>query len=84
MHLTGDICGARVEARREDREVVIRVGDETCSPAEIDSLSVPHADLTGTTSVGGFVFDSTALAALKQFAAAATLAAQAELCSQPA
>lgn len=84
MHLTGEICGARVEARREDRDVLIQIGDETCSPAEIEALSVTRADWTGTTSLGGFVFDSTALAALKQFAAAASLAAQAERCSQPA
>ena len=86
MHLTGEICGASIDARREAPDILIRIGDITCSPAEVDALAVPIADWTGTLRLGGFAFDSTALSALdstalsalKQFAAAATLAAQAE------
>lgn len=78
MHLTGEICGAPVDAPREGRDVLIQVGDETFSPEEIDSLSVSRADWTDAARIGGFVFDHAALLALKQFAAAACLAAGAE------
>ena len=83
MHLTGEICGAGIEARSEGHDVVVRIGDSAYSPAEIDALSVASADWTETVCLGGFVFDSAALAALKQFAAAADLAAQAERSSVP-
>lgn len=83
MHLTGEICGASIDARREGPSILIRIGDVICSPGEIDALSVPTADWMGTLRLGGFAFDSTALSALKQFAAAATLAAEAEESSTP-
>lgn len=78
MQLDGEICGARVEAWGTDAHVAIRVGDETYSPSEIDALAVSHADWTRTVTVGGCVFSSAALAALKAFVTAACMAARAE------
>ncbi len=83
MNLTGEICGAGVEAWSDGVDVTVQVGDETYSPDQIEALAVSHADWTGTISLGGFVFASTGLAALKRFAAAAGLAAQAECGSNP-
>lgn len=83
MHLTADICGAIVEARSDGSEVLIQVGDTTLSPAEIGALSTSQSDWTATATVGGFVFDATALGALQQLAAAACLAAEAERGSFP-
>ena len=80
MQLTGEICGAAVDIWSDGSEVVVRIGDLTASPAEIEELAISRADWVGTVEVGGFLF-SDALSALKRFVAAGCLAAEAERAS---
>jgi hypothetical protein len=78
VQLSCEILGVPVTAYGTGDDVVIEVGDTSFTPAEIHGLAVSHADWTRTATVGEFTFDATGLAALKQVAEAACLAATAE------
>jgi hypothetical protein len=84
VRLSCEILGVPVVAHGSVSAVLIEIGGDTCSMAEICTLAISRAEISGTVDVGGYVFDAAALGALRQLAVAAYLAAYAEWSCEPA
>jgi hypothetical protein len=65
MH-TEEICGVEITIFANGPDVLVDVGGEILTPAEINDLR-PSADWSRTVEIGPYTFDETSLEALRSF-----------------
>lgn len=70
MMQTREICGVEVAVDPDGAEVLVDIGGERMTLAEIEKLR-PAADWSRTVEIGPYTLDETSLATLKSFVRAA-------------